>query len=77
MGTQRVTGSSMEDSERSAAASLSDALEAAVQAGPPSSNDHRTYEITRAWFQAGGVVGKRIYYVELEVSGSDVPGGET
>ena len=63
----------MEDSERSSVENFAEALEEAVKQGPPPSNAHTTYEIARSWFQAGGVVGKRIYHVDVEISGSDVP----
>jgi hypothetical protein len=72
MGTMLVTGSSVEEFDRSSAEDFARALEEAVKQGPQSSSAHRTYEIRRAWFQSGGVVGKRIYYLEVEISGSDV-----
>ena len=74
MGTISVTGSWVEDSKKSASEAFSEALEAAVKEGPQQENPQREYTVKRSWFQAGGVVGKRMYYVELEISGPDVDG---
>jgi hypothetical protein len=63
----RVTGSSQKD--------LAQALEDAIQHGPPPSNVPRTYKVRRSWVEAGGFAGTW-YKVEVKIAGADLPVGE-
>ncbi len=74
MGTVKLTGSSMEDPDKSVSDHFNEALESAVNQEPErTGNAPRIYSVMRSWFEAGGVVGGRIYYVELAIAGADVP----
>jgi flavin-binding protein dodecin len=51
--------------------SLADALEDAIRQAAPTNDIPQTYELRRAWVEAGGIVGQ-MYYVEVNVTGPDV-----
>jgi hypothetical protein len=64
MGTKQVTGTSETDHAH--------AFEDVLNEHPPTTNSPRSYTVIGWRAQAGGVVGKPIYYVDVEVSGDDV-----
>jgi hypothetical protein len=64
MGTKQMTGSSFDG--------LVEAFAGVLDEHPPTTNTPRDYTVVGWRAQAGGPVGKRIYYVDVEVSGPDV-----
>ncbi|WP_448808330.1 hypothetical protein [Agromyces bauzanensis] len=64
MGTKHVTGSSEDD--------FVGAFREVLQEHAPTTSAGREYRVTEWRAQAGGAVGKEIFYVDVEVSGPDV-----
>lgn len=64
MGTKQVTGTSETDHAH--------AFEDVLSEHPPTTNTPRSYTVVGWSAQAGGIVGRPVYYVDVEVSGDDV-----